>query len=438
MRREWFLIFLSPLVLVALAGGIIISRHRATTVRTGATPGVELYEEVMGLATERYVVEPDQMKLAWGAAKGMVEHGLDEHCRVYDEVEWERQKSRSRGTYAGIGVRVGRLEGWHTVLWVDPRGPAFDAQLRAGDRILAIDGQKVRQEELAQVALAGLSGPVSEEVALRVRGRLDSQERTVRVPRATVEEQNVFGRMLDHEHGVAYVCITGFQKNVLEHFRAVMTVLRKKGMTSVVLDLRGNRGGDLRAATDVADRFLREGVIVTTASRAFPSESVAAEAHTPDAELPLVLLVDGTSASASEVLAGALQDHARALLVGERTWGKGVVQSVEPFSRSGYQGGIKYTIAHYFTPAGRCIERSVALGGVARRGGLTPDVLVPLDERSRQINETLRDRSRFPHEIQLALGKEDQVEDDYVDRHLEVAVQLLIGSYEPGKKLRKV
>src|SRR5690606_15436752 len=152
------------------------------------------------------------------------------------------------------------------------------------------------------------------------------------------------------------------------YFGHELEALRHGGLRSLVLDLRGNRGGGLDVAVEIADRFLDSGVIVSTVGRA-DSQSHVAKPPSPEGDLPLVVLVDARSASAAEVLAGALQDHSRAVLVGERTYGKGVVQAIVPFSSR--PGGLKITTAHYFTPAGRCIEKQVALPrGQERRGGL--------------------------------------------------------------------
>lgn len=436
MRREWAVLLLVPLALFTFGAGAIVIDRRIRSREVESTPGVHLFEEVMRLARDAYVVEPDVEKLVYGAAKGIVEHGLDEHCKVYDPAEWRQQRVRARGEYAGIGVRVGWLSGRVSFLWIDPDGPSGRAGLRPGDRLIRIDGLPVDHRLPLDEAAAPLRGPVGSPVELAVVGLHAVEERTVVVIRGMVEEQTAFGWMLDGPGGVAYVCVTGFRDNTLAQYRTLVSQLREEGMRSMILDLRGNRGGRLDAAVDLADRFVPAGPLLRTVGRIEEPEVRNATPLVPEGDLPLVVLVDGQTASASEVLSGALQDHGRAILVGERTWGKGVVQRVMPFSESGWDGGIKITVAHYLTPSGRCIEKSVALPGLREQaGGLRPDVLLPVEPRQREVHDRLRDRNRLVRSVREAIEADDQFLAEARDVHVDAAQSLLRGSFSTARRL---
>ena len=176
---------------------------------------------------------------------------------------------------------------------------------------------------------------------------------------------------------MGYIRISTFKGNTDHQFHRELKRLAAEGLRSLIIDLRGNRGGALGVAVSITDRFLRKGVITKTIGRNFYETHQAHDTNN-DVDIPLVLLVDGESASAAEVMIGALQDHGRAVVIGERTYGKGVVQGIYPFRHG--NGGIKMTIAHYVTPTGRCIEKELALGhGAKRRGGLQPDLSLPLN-----------------------------------------------------------
>lgn len=437
-RREWFLMFLSPLVLMGLGAGIIMQGRASRGPAQETTPGVHLFEEMMALARNSYVVEPDLERLIYGAARGIVEHGLDENCTVYDPAEWSAQNVRSRGEYAGIGVRIGRLRGKIAFLWVDPEGPSGRAGLRDGDVLIRIDGKDLDHALPAEEAAAPLRGEVGSRVEVTVAGFSETSERTVSVRRSLVEEQTSFGRMLDPAHRIAYVAITSFRDNTYAQFQTVMNSLREAGMESLILDLRGNRGGRLEAAVEVVDRFLSSGVILITRGRVEPEVIREARVESPDATLTVVILVDGTTASASEVVAGALQDHGHAILLGERTYGKGVVQRVIPFEESGYGGGVKMTVAHYFTPSGRLIERQVAMGksGLGL-GGLIPDVVIPVSPAQRDVHDRLRDRSRLSPTIRAWVTEADNGEVPLKDVHIESAMDILKATYRADRPLEK-
>ena len=426
MRREFFLVFLSPLVLVAIGVGYINASRQSGTRRAEEVAGESLYREVLQTVRERYVVEADEDRLVYGAARGIMSE-LDRHSRVYDAVEWADRTITTQGEYVGIGVLPGRLRGVISIIEVFPGSPAERAGVMHGDRILAVDATQVD----ARTDVGGLlQGTRGSEVELTLQALGGGRPRTVTVTRSRTPSRVVYGYLTGREGRVGYIHVDSFRDNTMEMFDSELARLRAAGAESLILDLRGNLGGNLDAAVELADRFIPGGVITTTSGR-LPARSRMASTSTPCEGMPLVVLVDAYSASASEVVAGALQDHARGVLLGERTFGKGVVQEVASF-QSGWPGGMKLTTAHHFTPSGRCIERSIGLGKDAqRRGGLVPDVPVRMAPSLRTRKQrgdwyaklnAHRRRGRFDPRVRRILEEEQPRFDD---RQVDAAIALL-------------
>ncbi|NRA95750.1 MAG: S41 family peptidase [Planctomycetes bacterium] len=437
LRREYLLVFLSPLVLVAIGVGYVQTSRNAETRRAEDVPGEALYAEVLQTVRERYFVEPDEGRLVYGAARGIMAE-LDRYSRIYDDSEWSDHNLRSTGKYAGIGILVGKLRGRLSVLEAMPRGPAARSGIRHGDRILAIDGEAVDDARPLSDYSGKLRGSVGSDVVLTVAALGTTTERTVEIRRGLTPERLVYGYVLEADPRVGYVNIEAFRETTLALFDEEVEKLLSAGADSLIMDLRGNPGGSLDAAVELADRFISEGLLVATEGRV-PSRLRYASGATPYAEVPIVVLVDGHSASASEILAGALQDHSRAVLLGERTFGKGVVQEVSAF-HSGWQGGMKITTAHYFTPAGRCIERSIGRDR-HRRGGVLPDVAV----RMTPTFSSARDRDawylefkqhrqlgRYAMRVRKILREERPA---FEDQHLKAAVSLLSARWNTDRRL---
>jgi len=311
--------------------------------------------------------------------------------------------------------------------------------VRNGDRITGVDGVPIDKQTVSDLERL-LSGPRGSEVDLSLLTLDGGRPRSISVIRSRTRSRIVYGYPVTDDWRVAYIHVESFRDNTISMFDAEIARLRARGADSLIIDLRGNLGGNLDAAVKLADRFIPKGVITTTAGRV-PTRTRHATESTPLEGFPLVVLVDGLSASASEVVAGALQDHARAVLLGERTFGKGVVQEVASF-HSGWPGGMKLTTAHYFTPSGRCIERSIGLGQVRRRrGGLVPDVGVRLSPSLRTVEQRRawyrrldghRQRGRYALRVRQILEQEEPAFDD---RHLKAAIALLSASWSGDQVL---
>lgn len=435
MRREFFLVFLSPLVLVAIGVGYVTAARQAGTRRAEQVVGEALYREIVQTVRDRYVVDADADRLVYGAGRGIMAE-LDRHSRIYDAEEWADRSITSQGEYVGIGVLIGRLRGKRSVIEVFEGGPADKAGVRHGDRIVAVGSTPVDERTEVDALVAGPRGTEIELTLVPLEG---GRPRTVTVIRSRTPSRIVYGYAVGQGR-IGYVHVESFRDNTLELFDHEVARLRRDGVESLVLDLRGNLGGNLDAAVGLADRFIAEGLITTTAGR-IPTRHRWASGKTPLGGMPLVVLVDGLSASASEVVAGALQDHACGVLLGERTFGKGVVQEVAPF-QSGWPGGMKLTTAHYFTPSGRCIERSIGLGrDERRRGGLIPDVPVRMSPSLRTRADRAawysrlnahRQRGRYDPRVRKILEEEEPAFDD---RHMTAAIALLSKSWVGDRKL---
>jgi carboxyl-terminal processing protease len=302
---------------------------------------------------------------------------LDPHSTYFDPVEYASFRTEQRSEYFGIGATIEDMrEGTDVNTYIRAtfnESPAARAGLRYGDRITAVDGQSMKGKTYPEVRKF-LLGPRGTTVKVTVERPLTHQNETVSIVRDAVSLPSISQSYMLRP-GVGYVAMTGgFNLTTAEEFDQALKELHGKGMNMLVLDLRGNRGGLLIQAVRVANTFLQHGQMIVSQKGRFrdSSQAYAAVNDNPD-NVPLVVLVNGETASAAEIVAGALQDHDRALIVGETTFGKGLVQF--PFQLD-YDSALLLTIAKYFTPSGRLIQRDYSNGGFYNYyfpGGLAAD-----------------------------------------------------------------
>jgi carboxyl-terminal processing protease len=339
-----------------------------------------------------YVEEIDQDQLIYGAIRGMVET-LDPHTTFMDPEEYRILTSDTQGRFGGIGVEINVVDGWLTVVSVFEGGPAAGAGIEAGDRFLTIDRRDARDMRIDEAVRRMRGEPgTTVRVTLRREGEPSAIDRTL--TREIIEVRAVEARVLPD--GVLYVRIKAFQDNTTAELRraidrAVQETRGRGGIRGVLLDLRDNAGGLLDQAVLVSDEFLREGVIVSTRGRGGQSLSEArASASGTRPEWPMVVLVNGYTASAAEIVAGALRDHNRAIVVGTRTFGKGSVQNIIELPDG---SALKLTVARYYTPSGRSIQAE----------GIDPDMVVE------QLDSEV---------VEEALERGEQVREESLERHL--------------------
>ena len=317
-----------------------------------------VFDEVMRHIKNDFVEEVDVDELYEVAINGMVDQLADPNSRFLPATAWEEERIRTQGDYAGVGIEVINQDGFITVSAPIPATPAARVGMRPGDRIVEVDGNSV-EGWVSDQAVGLLRGEPGTSVRIGVRRPGVERVITFEVTRAVIRVPSVpFAAML--EGGIGYVPLLIFNRTTTQEVRAAIDSLTAEGMTSLILDLRSNRGGLLTEGVALTDLFLDRGKpIVEIRSRAAQPEAFVAMREQVYPALPVVVLVEGTSASAAEILAGALQDHDRALLIGAATYGKGSVQSLFPLP-----GGnvLRLTTARWFTPTGRSIERDRSAG----------------------------------------------------------------------------
>jgi carboxyl-terminal processing protease len=364
------------MVAAAFAGGLLTGSgivRSAWASATDAYSGLNTLARAMTTIESSYVEELQTLELVHSAVRGMVDD-LDPHSVWLPPEEYQRLQERADGRYLGIGIELGAMGDASPVIdRVLPRGPAALAGIQPGDVLLAVDGDSVAPLSPEDV-LERLNGPLGASVQLTLRR--GEEEITLTVVRDEVLEISVEGELL--EPGWGYLRLKHFSRRAAAETEiALVNLERDAALQGIVLDLRDNPGGLITEAVELVDLFVGEGLIVQTRGReAGQIEAFQATAAAADRlSLPLVVLVNGGSASASELVAGALQDIGRATVIGVRTYGKGSMQHVYEFEDG---SALKLTVARYYLPGGETITPGV---------GVTPDLLVPLRAASDQRSE---------------------------------------------------
>jgi carboxyl-terminal processing protease len=373
-----------------VTGGWLLQRGSRVGTFT-AYEGAQLFESVFRRIQNEYVDAVTDSALYRKSVDGMLYELRDPYSTFLPPDRFARLNETTSGNYAGLGVEVDLRDGWLIVVAPMPGGPAERAGLQPGDRIIEIAGKPTKgwtNEEASKV----LRGKPGTTVALKLERPGVSSPIDLKVQRMTIHQSAVRRTALLGD-GVGYIDLKAFSDSTAKEMNGAITSLLARGMKTLVLDLRTNPGGLLNQGVRVSDLFLDPGQKIVSMRGRLPeaNREYADTAKQRWPQLPLLVLVDGRSASAAEIVAGALQDHDRAVLIGTPTYGKGSAQSIIPF---GAEGGLKITTARWFTPAGRSIAKKLPDddtddGAPARRerfrtdagrtvyggGGITPDVI---------------------------------------------------------------
>ncbi len=354
------------LVGVSFGIGTSVLAERETANHAAATLPLEelrTFSEVFGKIKADYVEDVDDRELLEHAIQGMLS-GLDPHSAFLNREDFKDLQVGTTGQFGGLGIEVSMEDGFVKVVSPIDDTPAQRAGVLAGDLIIRLDDTPVQGMSLGD-AVKIMRGKPDTDITLTIVREGVQKPLTITITRAIIKVKSVKSRMLDK--GFGYLRISSFQTGTGEDVRKAVSDLKKENkgqLNGMVLDLRNNPGGVLGAAVSVSDAFLRKGKVVYTEGRAADAELDFNA--TPDDVLdraPLVVLINGGSASASEIVAGALQDHKRAVLMGSQSFGKGSVQTIFPMSND---TAVKITTARYFTPSGRSIQAE----------GIVPDIEV--------------------------------------------------------------
>jgi carboxyl-terminal processing protease len=351
--------------------------------------------EVDAMIRHHFVEPVPQGNLVDGAIRGMM-FQLDPYSRYIAPEEMDAFERYLNSQYIGIGVEMGTRHGQITVIAPVEESPAARAGILAGDVILSVDGRSTEWMSVLDVD-ARLVGTPGSVVSLAVR-HADGQEETLEVVRGPVVIHAVKGicrtaeggydYLIDPARGIGYIRISNFRENTAVELDRALSALTGQGARAIVLDLRFNGGGLLLQAVEVVDRFVADGVIVSVVEQSSTVQRYRAKAEGTLSPLALAVLVNGSTASAAEIVAGALQDFRRAVIVGTRTFGKGSVQRVRYLKER--NAAIRLTEAHYVLPSGRLIHRTPR-NAETDAWGVVPDVVVPItEEQSREVQTRRR------------------------------------------------
>ncbi|OQY11207.1 MAG: peptidase S41 [Desulfobacteraceae bacterium 4572_19] len=368
MRKKTILLLNSTIVVLLILMSIVVTTgfSNETAVDSDQTyESLKLLSDVIDEIENNYVDTIETRELIHNAIKGLVS-GLDPHSAFMLPKSFEELQDDTKGQFGGIGIEITMKDGILTVISPIEGTPAYKAGICAQDVIIKIDGVSTKEMPLWE-SVKKMRGPKGDKVNITVirKGVPDPIEFTL--VRATIPIKSV--KYVTIKPGYGYVWLTNFRRNTAKDLEKALQNLasQEQPLEGVILDLRNNPGGLLDQAIKISDIFIDDGTIVSIKGRKKNNTNIfTAEPNKTKIDYPIVLLINGGSASASEIVAGALQDHKLALILGSTSFGKGSVQTVKPL-KDGY--GLKYTIARYYTPNGRSIQAQ----------GIIPDIVVPYE-----------------------------------------------------------
>ena len=363
------------LLIVALSGAVIAGTSIATRVLATQSETYEklkIFTDVLHLIQTNYVKEVDVQELIYGGIQGMLKT-LDPHSSFMPPDIYKEMQIETQGNFGGLGIQIGIKDDQLTVIAPIDDTPAFRAGIKAGDKILKINEASTKDMSLME-AVNLMRGPKGTSITITITRDGFEKPKDFMITRDIIELKSVMYRMLPNNIG--YVRLRQFQEDSADEVENALNDLEKQGMEAMIFDLRNNPGGLLNSAVEVADKFLEKGKLIVSTKGRKKNQDMEFVAHQefthPD--YPMAVLVNHGSASASEIVAGALQAHSRAILVGTQTYGKGSVQSVIPLSDN---SGLRLTTALYYTPDGKSIHEK----------GITPDIIVAADAASKASEE---------------------------------------------------
>jgi len=393
----------APALLFVVSATLLIQLPIAIADRSSAYDLFDPIVDVRRILLDRYVEPVDEVRMQQAMIDGMIETLDDPYTQYVPPAKTADFNKQLRGTYAGIGAEVNFVDGYLTIVTPMDDSPALRGGIHAGDVVLDIDGVSTYEERERDYrrkldeCIEYLTGESGTPVTLKVR-HLDGSEEDLEIVRGRIVTRTVKGLRrdgehwsycVDHERGLSYVRVTQFNATTVKELATALEALPADQLNGLILDLRDNPGGGLPGAIGMSDLFLDGGTIVSIRPRVGDEVKYSAHRAGTLGDFPLLILVNRNSASASEIVSGALQDNGRAKVMGTRTYGKGSVQEVRPLKYDG--GTLKFTTAHYYLPSGRNIHRAPG----AKSWGVDPDPGLVYPVADKEYFEMLRARREF-------------------------------------------
>jgi len=416
IKKQTFLVFF--LVLAVATTGIVLGRLSVTAVSAEGEGYEELktFTEVLSMVKKHYVEDVKSKDLVYGAIRGMLS-SLDPHSSFMTAEGYKDMQVETKGEFGGIGIQIGMKENALTVIAPIEDTPAYKAGIKAGDKIVKINNVTTHDMTL-QDAVSKMRGVPKTTVIVSIMREGWKESRDFTLTREIIKVKSVKSKVL--EGGIGYVKLSQFQEQTANDLAAAIKKLEDEKITSLVLDLRNDPGGLLNSSIDVASQFLGKGKLVVYTKTRAGEKSEFITSGDSHFTLPMVVLVNQGSASASEIVAGALKDWNRAVILGTVTFGKGSVQTVIPLSDG---SGLRLTTAKYYTPKGKSIQGT----------GITPDIIVKLEAKNGAKEHPVFREKDLEHHLKNEQGDAKDAEketapievDEKDDIQLQRAVDIL-------------
>jgi carboxyl-terminal processing protease len=424
------LILIAVLVFTVASAGIFVGRWATTSVGAEIEGYEELktFSEAFSLVRKNYVESVNPRDLIYGAIKGML-GSLDPHSAFMTPEQYKEMQVDTKGEFGGIGIQIGVKDGMLTVIAPIEDTPAYKAGIKAGDKIIKINNEFTKDMSLHD-AVSKMRGAPSTSVKITILREGWKDTKDFSIVREIIKIKSVKSKLL--EDGIGYVKVNQFQEQTASDLSDTLEKLTRQNINSLILDLRNNPGGLLNSAVDVSSQFLPQGkLVVYIKDRKGEKIEYRSGKSELNATLPMVVLVNQGSASASEIVAGALKDWNRAVLIGTQTFGKGSVQSVIPL---GDGSAVRLTTARYYTPKGISIQTT----------GITPDIMVKSEIKDgEKARPAIREKDLERHlkngvEIEEKPAESEEVVPAEVDEKEDIQLQRAIDLLKTWKVFKEL
>jgi len=376
---------INTIIMLAVFNVLIITSHIHAKNSNELYEKIDLFSEVLETIKKEYVDEVDQAEVMDSAINGVLQ-SLDPYSAYMSPKSFKGMQTDTKGEFGGLGIEIGMESGVIKVIAPIDDTPASNAGIKSGDYIVKINSEQVQGKSLTE-AVELMRGPIGSEINLTVRRKNVKKPLDFKIKRAVIEVKSVVAKIIGEEKKIGYLRLKSFNENSNEQLSKKINNFEKNNkLNGYILDLRNNPGGLLTQAISITDFFLNDGEIVSTKGRKI-SETRRFFSKKGDGinGKPLIIIINNGSASASEIVSGALKDHKRAIILGERTYGKGSVQSIIPLKNG---GGIRLTISKYYLPSGKSISEI----------GVLPDIFVE------EIGDNFKINSKTDNQLKYAVN----------------------------------